>query len=237
MKRDFDFGQARKALTVIAAGMILSCLTATAASDWGVWAFADGSYTLIPKKLKLDFGAQLRTMEDFKTLDKVKGTVGAEYKINAFFKAGAGYELIYSSHKDEFEFQNRGLAYAVGSVKAGRMDISLREQFQLTHINGVSATSSRINPKMYLRSRLKLSYDIPKCKFEPYASGEVYYFLNSSSDYSTRWTKIRLTAGVEWKISKTSTLDFFYRHVSAYDNDEDDYDPANVIGIGLGFSF
>ena len=40
-------------------------------------------------------------------------------------------------------------------------------------------TAKRANPKLYLRSRLKVEYDIRRSAFEPFASIEWYNTLNN----------------------------------------------------------
>ncbi|MCI2082300.1 MAG: DUF2490 domain-containing protein [Bacteroidales bacterium] len=232
MKKEKDFFS----LLLISVVTLLSP-SAFAQSDWGMWTTVETKHSLVPKKVQLGVGIQLHSKNNFTTLDKIKGMAELDYKFNRHFKIGVGYELIYNHHKNEYEYQNKGIVKAATTFGIGRLDISMREQFQATRVNVISSSSSRINPKMYLRSKIKVKYDIPKSKLEPYVSGELYYFLTPPKDYVTKWTKIRYTAGCEWNIDKRNSIELFYRYARTYDSDDDDYDPANVIGIGYALSF
>jgi Opacity protein and related surface antigens len=234
----------KRILSMLAAALIAAAALApdaTAQADWGLWTSADAQYSLVPKKLTLDIGGEFRLRDEFRSVDKVKGIAGLEYKFNKYLKAGAGYEFIYNHRSSSYENQNRALSNLTGSVSLGRLDFSLREQFQSTWIAGLSSSSSRINPKMHLRSRLKVACDIPKSKFEPYVSAEAYYYLNASSEYDTKWTKFRYTAGLDFRIDKHNDLDLGIKYVDVYDKDSDDesddYDPSFIIGIGYAFKF
>jgi hypothetical protein len=234
----------KQKLFMIAAAFLAAMALApgvNAQTDWGLWTSADAEYSLVPKRLSLDVGGEFRLKDDFKTIDKIKGVAGLDYKFNKYLKAGIGYELIYNSHNTKYEYQNRGLAYLNGSFEIGRLDFSIREQFQATRVNGLSSSSSRINPKMHLRSKLKVGYDIPKSKLEPYVSAEAYYFLNANSEYDTKWTKFRYSAGIDYQLNKHNEFDFFFKYIRVYDKDSDDesddYDPGCILGISYTFKF
>lgn len=76
-----------------------------------------------------------------------------------------------------------------------------------------------------LRSRLKVEYDIPKCKIEPYASAEFY---NSWS-----LEKSRYIVGAEWKITEMHRVGLYYLYQDV-NNDKDDDEPDEHI-LGLSY--
>ena len=88
------------------------------------------------------------------------------------------------------------------------------------------------NPKSdhKLRSRLSASYDIPKCKFEPFAEIELYNELDNHFFLD----KIRYTVGTDYKISKTQKLSAYYRYQDHSDGDEMG---GHVVGVSYAFDF
>lgn len=81
----------------------------------------------------------------------------------------------------------------------------------------------------YLRSRLTLDYNIRHCPLTPYAA---YEFHNNLSD-AMKLKKSRLTAGVEWKVSKQHRLDFAY----VFQNSHDDDNEGNLHALSVEYKF
>lgn len=67
--------------------------------EFGVWTTVEASKK-ITKKLKLDFEAELRTIEGLGDIERISLGAGASYKPVKWLKASAGYIFIYS-HKPE----------------------------------------------------------------------------------------------------------------------------------------
>ena len=78
-----------------------------------------------------------------------------------------------------------------------------------------------------MRSRFQVEYDIAKCKFDPYASVELFN--------SMRLEKTRLTVGVEYKYKKQHVVNVFYRYENS--NEANDDEDANMHIIGLGYQY
>ena len=87
----------------------------------------------------------------------------------------------------------------------------------------------RSKHKHYLRSRFQVAYNIRHCHWTPYAS---YEFSNDFAN-SLHLDKQRLTAGVEWKITKQHKLDFAY----VYNNGADDDSDGNNHALSIGYKF
>lgn len=88
------------------------------------------------------------------------------------------------------------------------------------------------NPKSdhKLRSRLAASYDIRKCKFEPFAEIEFYHDI----DAAMALDKTRYTVGTDYKLSKTQRFTAYYRY---QDHSDDDEAGGHVIGLTYSFDF
>lgn len=91
-------------------------------------------------------------------------------------------------------------------------------------------TEKIINSKnrTILRSKLTATYDIKNMKLDPFASVDLGYGLNYEA---TKW---KYTIGADYKLSKTSKIQFFYRYTD--DNEGDDED-GHLIGAGFSFEF
>ena len=139
-----------------------------------------------------------------------------------------------------------------GSVSAGNFSFSLRERWQYTYrpeaqdkkynfswdedandndyISGYTMEPVKGKGKNMLRSRLQVNYDIPKCKFEPFANVEMF---NDKDGIA----KMRYQAGTDYKIKKRHVLSLTYRYQSVNSNDDDNEVNCHMIGLGYKFKF
>lgn len=210
-------------------GMI--CCLQAYADDYGSILSVDITKR-IAKGLNVTFEEEHRTRSDFGKTDRFSHALELSYKPLKYLKVGGAYNLINFNHdKRGWEIRHRYYFYATGSVNVGRFGFSLRERFQSTKRQGVEETAKRANPKLYLRSRLKVDYDIPKSKFEPFVSFELFNTLNNPQENTMdRWRGI---AGTAFKLNKKNTLEVYYRYTNYKDDDED----TDIHQIGAGYSF
>lgn len=68
-------------------------------SEFGVWTTIEASKKL-SKKFKLDFEAEMRTIEGVSSIERYSFGVGASYKLTKWLKVSAGYIFMYC-HKPE----------------------------------------------------------------------------------------------------------------------------------------
>lgn len=221
---------AKKILFLWIAGMIC-CIPASAQDDFGSILSIDVTKKIV-KGVYISFEEEFRTRSDFGKIDRFSHALELSYKPVKYLKVGGAYNLINFNHeKKGWEIRHRYYFYATGSVSVGRFGFSLRERFQSTKRQGVEETAKRANPKLYLRSRLKVDYDIPKSKFEPFVSVELFNTLNDPQENKMdRWRGI---AGTSFKLNKKNTFQVYYR----YTNYKDDDDDTDIHQIGAGYSF
>lgn len=150
-----------------------------------------------------------------------------------------------SAYRDQ---RHRISASVQASMDMGRARLTWREVFQYTHTCGASFTKEKYRfdngsykiktesdykaaqDKNVLRSRLGVDYNIPKCKFDPFASLELFNGLGGSFQLQ----KTRLTAGFEFSLNKKHHFEVAYLWQNQYDDDE----PAgSVIDLGYTFKF
>ncbi len=164
------------------------------------------------------------------TFDRSLATLGGSYALNKTFKAGLFYTYIYANNQNDGYYENRHRfgGWIQAARKVNRFKISLREKFQNTY-RDEDLGNYKYNPKMYLRSKLEVSFNIKKIPFNPYFSAEMHYQLNNPyGNYTDKW---RYTAGTEYNISKKFAIDLFYR----LDKEINVTNPVNTSVIGTMF--
>jgi hypothetical protein len=242
-----------------AAALILtSALPMTAQSEGGMYMSVEAEKK-IDKKLSVSLEAATRSRNNFKTMDRWSLDLGAEYKLNKWLKAEAGYMLIDQNNREKINYKTTGAydtwrpsywsikhrVYAglTGSYKfSNNIKLSLRERWQYTYRPEKTmqrwdfddeAWKDKVRTgkgKNQLRSRFEIAYDKKRALFTPYANVELY---NS-------WgiEKIRYTVGTDIRLSKQHQLGVFYRFQDMKHVDADEYDPdMHYLGIGYKFKF
>lgn len=211
----------------------IMCYTfVSAQDDFGSILSVDVTKKIV-KKLNVAFEEEYRTRSNFSETERFSHTLDLNYKPVGFLKVGGAYNLInYNHEKRGWEIRHRYYFYATGSLDAGRFSFSLRERFQSTKRQGVEQTATRANPKLYLRSRLKVDYNIRKCKFDPFASVELFSTLNNPQNNNVdQWRGI---AGVNYKLNKQSSFQAYYRYTNYTDDESID---KHLFGIAYSFKF
>ena len=213
----------------------------------------------INKKWSVGLEAEMRSRNDFKTMDRWKFGVGTSYKLTPWLKANVGYDLLRSNSREKISYKSTGTynnwrpsywgvkhrfhASLTGSYKfANNLKLSLRERWQYTYRPEKTVQRWDFDNEQWedkvrsskgknqLRSRLEVSYDKKKALFTPYASMELY---NS-------WAieKIRYTVGTDIRLSKQHSLNAFYRFQNMRNVDDGEYDPdMHYMGVGYKFKF
>jgi len=218
-------------------GLLLFCLCAfvfqaRAQDEFGTSMEVKVSKKII-KGLQFSLEEEFRLRENMGTTDRFSTTAELSYKVIDYLKIGGAYNLInYNHEKKGWEIRHRYYFYATGSYTFNRFTLSLRERFQSTYRVGVEETAKRANPKLYLRSKLEIEYDIRKSPFEPYASVELYNTLNDPQ--KNEIDRVRYTGGCKYKLNKQHALQLYYRYVSYADDEENS---KHLIGLGYSFKF
>lgn len=181
--------------------MALAMPVAVHADDSGL-TLSVGVEEKLGKKASLEASAELRSRNNFRTVDHFVLGAGAKFKITRWLKADAGYQVLVNNNREHLSLHEDGsynnwresyygvrhrfTASLTGDVDLGRFNVSLRERYQYTYRpertvmrydfdDGVMEDHvMHAKGKHVLRSRLKVDYNIPHCKFTPYMSAEVY---------------------------------------------------------------
>ena len=231
--------------------------TSSLADDAGLLLSAEASHK-IKKGLNVDFEAEFRSRNDFRTADRVSLGASISYKVLSWLKASGGYNLLIDNNHEDITYQDDGVTYnnwrpsywglrhrfnvsLTASHKVRRVEVSLRERWQYTYrpsktIDNFDFDEAewedhevRGKGKNLLRSRLQLEWDIPKCRFDPFASVEFHT--------TRQLDKTRFVVGVDHTIKKTHNFKLYYRYQRVNSNGSDDEPNIHMLGLGYTYKF
>lgn len=201
--------------------------------------------------------AELRTRNNTRTIDRWTAGVSAEYKFTKKLKAALGYTFMNVNNIEEYDLKRDGMtpnkwtpsywgvrqrlyAGVSGSLDWNRFTFSLRERYQLTYRHAEEVqkydfdkeqwTTVKEKVKHVLRSRLQAEYDIPHCKFDPYANVEMFVGKDGIQ-------KMRYQVGVDYKYKKKQTFSLTYRFQNVNGEDDDSDINSHLIGISYKHKF
>ena len=92
---------------LLVALLAVMSLTAAAQSEGGLIAGAEVEKK-VSKQLTVGVEADLRTRNNFKTMDRWSVGLGASYKFNKWLKADAGYVLLNTNFREGIDYKSSG---------------------------------------------------------------------------------------------------------------------------------
>ena len=237
----------RKALLVLLSGLVsiasfaqkeLEYTDGDVKTETGARLGAAVEYSLIPRTLDLTLEERIYIDDDFSHLKRSYTTLGVDYKLLPWLKAGLGYSFI-ANNSSSWEIRHRVAFYLTESFKYDRWKFSFREKIQMTHLDDVNIYQDPRNA-LALKLRAKVSYDLPSSHFSPFFSAEPRFAINGVDPgefvYETekgRWTnpnpsythfffnRLRLNLGTSYKTRRKNTIDCFIVADLNYDLDID----------------
>jgi hypothetical protein len=218
-------------------------LSAQESEPGGIWTSISAEKDLT-KKWSVGGEIELRTIGFTTDRDRIGIQIGTDYEFFKNLKLGLSYSWMNvdddykfsddSIRTDFFQNRHRFNAQASWKFKLGDFGFQFRERAQTTLKDDSnrlkedgSINTNRINPEYVWRNRLKVSYGTKDSDWEPYVSIETYFLLNDpeeirfynsdQSDFSVKnqfFSKIRYTAGIEYKINKRHKVELYgiYSH-------------------------
>ncbi len=99
---------------------------------------------------------------------------------------------------------------------------------QSIYLDGTKVKDIKAKDRTVLRSKVTVKNNIRHSAFSPYVSMDFGCGLNYKA---SKW---KFTAGTDYKLSKKSKLDVFYRFQTEHDDEEPN---GHLIGIGYNFRF
>ncbi|MCR4581982.1 MAG: DUF2490 domain-containing protein [Prevotella sp.] len=245
----------RRCWWLLAFVVILSQSSAKAqSSDFGL-GISVGAEKKIDNHWSVGVEGEMRTRDNTGTVDRWSGGVDVGYKFNKWLKASVGYSLLYDN-RDKTTYKTNGDVNKIakfwsprhrfnvsltGQYKLGRIKFSLRERWQFTYrpektVQRWDVDDEEWEDKTYsskskhlLRSRLQAAWDIPKCKFTPYANVELFNGMSLE--------KTRFIVGCDWDVTKQHSVGLLYRFQHVRDSDADDEPDMHLIGLSYKYTF
>lgn len=170
--------------------------------DFGLWT-SFGVEKKLAENIELDFGVANRQKDNLNQRDESFADIGISYRY-ADFAAGFGYRFTdnYDQERD-YRLSHRFAWQIRYRPDWERFSFDYRFRFQSQYFSIQSSENGRI-PDNFIRNRLKVSYNIKKSDFEPYASYEYFFRLNQMGP--DQFERRRLTLGLEYEINKDNSL-------------------------------
>lgn len=216
-----------------------------------------GASHKLNKKFTVSAEGEMRTRNDFRTMDRWSLGIDGAYKLCKHAKLSAGYTLLYDNNIEKISgdavegitkwrpsywgIRHRFNISLSGDVDWHRFTFSLRERWQYTFRPEKTVPrydfddeqwedkTIKATSKNVLRSRLQVEYNIPKSKVDPYANVELF----------NAWSlqKVRYVIGADWKMSKKHTISAFYRYQTVNGDDDDNECNIHIVGVEYKFKF
>ncbi|MFZ0280693.1 MAG: DUF2490 domain-containing protein [Bacteroidales bacterium] len=199
--------------------------------DFGIWYGVAAEHKLADK-LELDLSGVLRTFKDASKIEEFFLEAGLTYKFNDYFSAGASYRITENIEDDDaFHIRHKWFVDAKGTLPAGDLTVTARARFQQRYKTYFEDEEDKI-PDSHVRTRLKVHYDIPNFKINPYLAAEL--FLPAFADVEKTVDKYRLSIGADYSFAKKHTVELEYIF-------QRDYLPKlsdiNLISLQYNFKF
>jgi len=184
--------------------------------DWGTEFSARGSFRL-NRHWQLDAKQKIRLTEHSSTLAKSETAVGLQRAILRSYlgsygwrlKLGGSYHFIWRLNNNHYYEPQHRLNLSLGASKAwGHWKFSSRTRWQTT-FRDEQRSNPRLNPKMYLRERLQISYAFPDRPWAFYANEEFFYRLNDPTAHIV--DQLRTSVGAVWQIDRQSSFELFVK--------------------------
>ena len=174
---------------------------------------------------------EIRLINNNIGFDRSVTTLGLDYSFfNKKAKIGAYYAYIYLYNND-YLFEPRHRFYLNMSYKevVEPFTFSWRGRLQSTY-RDEDIDRYKINPKYVMKNKLEVTYSIWGSPWKPYVSCDFSTILNDPMVDGYDLIRMRFMGGVNWRLNRTTYLDFFLR----YDKQMDQRDP-NVFSLGVSY--
>ena len=244
---------------IIIALLFSACLLPSHAQsdDFGVWTDI-GVEQKLNSRWSVEGGAELRTRDNSKELDRWSLGADVNYKLTNWLKLSAGYMLI-DDHR--YNLNDKGTKYAdfwglrhrfnvslTASQSFGDLSVSLRERWQYTYRPEMTVA------RYYVRTNSIKGYEEGEYADDHTYSGKgknvwrnrlmlkyklsrtIRPYVSAESSVASGLEKMRYGAGSEIRLDKHHSFDVKYIYQRYYDDDADEGN-CHVLGVGYTYKF
>jgi len=219
-------------------------------NDYGFWSSLNFKKD-ISKKLSTSLSGEFRTRDKLNSIDRYNAKVNLSYDVLPFLKASFDYKYIYKKELSEITKKNNyipsywspshSFRFSLqGKYEWNDFEFSLRERYQHNYQSSLSVekydleTGERKDNEYIdadsdnlIRSRFKVEWNIKKKHYKPFVSYELFNKLSSLN-----LKKSRFKLGIEYKINKHNSFDFYYCNQNYKDNLNE-----HILGVSYNIKF
>ena len=174
-------------------------------NDAGLWTSVTIEKEVV-KDLDLIVTEEVRFNENITEAGAILTDAGLEYKIWKGFRAGLFYRYTCRRRIDDsYSRLHRVYSDLAYKQKIRRFELGYRARFQVQYKDFSTSETGHV-PEWYFRQKLSVSYNT-KSRFDPYLGCELWYWIDP---VWSRFDNLRLTAGVNVRITKIHSVDLGY---------------------------
>ncbi len=191
--------------------------------DFGVWSGFSVSKAVLDD-LKVDADIQIRTDDNSTRINQFFLDLGANYKVNEYFRAGIFLRPRMTNNWSGYNFENRLYFDLTGKLKLNDINLYLRSRIQTTsNRNAENPTYERIQFKV----KMKLDKGL-----KAFVQDEFFFHLNGKG--TSNYNKNRFGLGYEITINDYLQINLKYLRITEVNQAY----PLrmNVIALGLSYS-
>jgi hypothetical protein len=191
--------------------------------DFGVWSGFSVSKAVLDE-LKVDADIQIRTDDNSTRINQFFLDLGANYKVNEYFRAGIFLRPRMTNNWSGYNFENRLYFDLTGKLKLNDINLYLRSRIQTTsNRNAENPTYERIQFKV----KMKLDKGL-----KAFVQDEFFFHLNGTG--TSNYKKNRFGLGFEYAINDYLQMSLKYLRITEVNQAY----PLrmNVIALGLSYS-
>lgn len=210
--------------TIIACGLMFALTGALRCGDDTTQFWQSFSFDWRPiKGLKLELEKQLRYVDTFADVDSDITQIGVSYKVRKWLAVQADYR--FTGMGDEKRHRLDG--NLVLSWDWPTIGVSNRARLQHESVETLKNSHS----ELVFRDRLRVTF-LRDRNLQPFVGGEIFLGINEAGKSENKY---RLTAGVDYLLSKRVTLSLFGHRQK--DTGEKTNETAYIIAGGFNYSF
>lgn len=200
-------------------------------NDAQLWMTA-GVEKRITRSLSAEFTQEIQMDENITEVGTIYSEPGLSYRFSPKFRAGVACRFSLKRRMDDhYEQRLSWHAQVTYREKINPVQMIFRLRYQSRYDDAFTSPETSV-ANQHFRTRVTLKYDTDR-KFEPWIYGETYF--RTGSGFTQAFDQLRLSAGVEYRISQHHMIDLYYLVSREYNvnNPETDY----ITGIGYSFTF
>ena len=198
-------------------------------TDFGGIVSAEASVAL-PANFGLSAEEELRFNNDFSQFDRWLNSVGVDYTCwHNRMNIGLTADYI-RRHNDKGYFENRGRlgVQVTYSEEYRRFKFTVRSKVLGTFFDERTG-DHRVNPRIYWRNRLKVTYQPMNSRWKYALSTELFWLTNDPKKGGV--DNLRTVLSVDYRLSRRHYISAFAR----MDNDLGVVEPVDMFYVGLTF--